>query len=103
MKATATAWAELDIDKNNTPRRQPRRAMGVQATMATLMSMMTVLPAHKGNGEHMMSLGGDGAAATLEERVCGLTTADEKNQIRIGPAGEPVRERGGTQRARFQI
>ena len=71
--------------------------------MVTLTTMTTVSPAHEGNGEHMVSLGGDGAAAVLEGRVCGRTTADEKNQIRIGPAGEPVRERGGAQRARFEI
>ena len=71
--------------------------------MATLTTMMTVSPAHEGDGEHMASLSGNGAAAVLERRVCGRTTADEKKTDKIGPAGEPVRERGGAQRARFQI
>ena len=77
---------------------------GGQATMGTLTTMATVSPAHEYDGEHMVPLGGDGAAAVLEGRVCGRTTADDRKTKKIiGLAGEPVRERGGAQRARFEI
>ena len=43
-----------------------------------LTTMTTVSLTHEGDGEHMVPLGGDGAAAVLEGRVCGRTTADDR-------------------------
>ena len=52
--------------------------MGTLTTMTMMTTMTTVSPAHEGDGEHMVPLGGDGAAAFLEGRVCGQTTADNR-------------------------
>ena len=110
--AAATKMAFPDGDGDGGARRRQerhvvahdnvKRGATTRATMAALMATTMSLPAHDSAGEHMASLGSGGATTVPEGRVCGRTTAGEKS-YKMGPAGEPVRERGGAQRARFQI